>query len=1155
MVGTGGGTQAYWVLHEAEESQDDWEHRMRWVTAALDADPAVCKWQQKLRLPGFVNRKAKYADNPPTATLVVCEPERRYSWRDIAPKTFPEPAAPEPVAAVERKQRPDGVVFPGDDYNAREPWEKVVPPGWVCTKSRGEFRTWSMDRRHKRKTATQTDGWLYVWDSDCRELPSGKALSKFAVFAHLHHGGDFGAAGAALYSLGFGTRRENLPEPPPVRVESLEPAAVVSMDDLRGTLRDHLQTVVATRPRLAVVTSGTSVGKSFWAVELLAPAFDRVVWNVATHEAATAMVERLQDAGHTDAAAYPAVNENTCAGWTTADAQRLAEQHGFERPAHAMERAIRVGVPMLACSRCPLSGLARQPVAATPDTALAQFAPVDDAATLAEFADPWADGGADGPTPPEAGEADGCVCPVRLQIRAWERSRHPVQCQERTRRNPLAIVPALGETVAVVTDEHATNNTTPHDIVSARDLLAVSESIRAAADNERNRAAKMRFSEARERVHEVAVWGSRVADVAERLAGHLDTMAAGGVAGATPLPWFAVDTLAAPKGPNRKLAELLARAELPKAFSQPAFELVRRAAMGQVGDMPGEHATVFVSVDGGGNHFAHVHRSWVLAFNPGVCHVILDAHADVDGIRNAFPDAQVFAPPGDAPRLKDARQWWKEINPNTHPAVVVETIEAALNWSGWKRPALLISKRHRRVLFPQTRPTRGGAPVDKPADVEAIANWNAGKRAIEGGTTPQRMDAARAIAGRVEAIRARLARDEHGNAFVEHLRGTKSRGSNKFIHDTDGLLVVGHTRCNPGAIVAHMLATGRGAAVAECPTGDWVTRGVEGTLPTVDGGTRNVRWSGYRHPAWAAAARQVNRADLEQNLERARPRLATGVPVLVVAAEPCGLPLAEMPERLPEGIERVVEAVRGLFCLDCQNVKTPGLEKVSTGRRCTEHRFSSSSSGYSSTRSAGRNSPPADASATGQPSTGNGVPVAMEAIRARLGSTPERTARQWLADAVARGLLTRTGSGRWTRYGIPVPGQVSEMPPPAPVVVGQADELPPADLERANGMLLEAAAEAREPRPRRSSRTTPNAPTEPRRGWPSTRPATPRTVPVPAVLAALGRARDELRARPEWNDPATWATVRGIIPPDAARAEVERMDAGLPPGVPVVRRE
>jgi hypothetical protein len=402
-----------------------------------------------------------------------------------------------------------------------------------------------------------------------------------------------------------------------------------------------------------------------------------------------------------------------------------------------------------------------------------------------------------------------------------------------------------------------------------------------------------------------------------------------------------------------------------------------------------------------------------------VVHIVLDATAPLPALRQIRPDAVFLEPPGKAPFHHFAAQWWREIRPDSHPSVVLDTIERILEFTGWTAAALQLCKRHRRVLFPQTRP-RHGVPMDRPVDVDAIANWNAGKRHLRDADYPRRRRDAEALAARVDAIRARLARDANGNARVEHMRGTVSRGSNTFMADSgiDGLAVVGFTRCNPSAIVGHLLATGQADAVTETD-GKWTPLGIAGTLPTVTGGTRDVRWSGYADPRWAEAAAAVNRADLVQTWSRGRPQLATGVPVLVAAAEPCGLPLLDIPERAPDGVRAVVAVVERLAA-ECEARQVPGVvepvqkrpvgpepERVnavvatgSIGHACIGH----TEFPISYTRMADRNARP--------------VGVAMDDIRQAM-REPERSVRRWLADAVERGLLARSGAGRWTRYALP----------------------------------------------------------------------------------------------------------------------------------------
>jgi hypothetical protein len=181
----------------------------------------------------------------------------------------------------------------------------------------------------------------------------------------------------------------------------------------------------------------------------------------------------------------------------------------------------------------------------------------------------------------------------------------------------------------------------------------------------------------------------------------------------------------------------------------------------------------------------------------------------------------------------------------------------------------------------------------------------------------------------------------------------------------------------------------------------------------------------------------VNRAELVQTTARGRANLDTGVPTHVVAAEPCGLRLADPPARLPAGVAAVVEAVRAAEA-GAQNPppvispaggkKLPGdappdgpggnLGGVRDGVAGGEGdflcatRLKSTPDSVSYRRVAHRNG------------------VALADVVAAV-SAPARSVQRWLVDAVAMGALTREGAGRWTRYRLPRPADLLAGPPPA----------------------------------------------------------------------------------------------------------------------------
>ena len=859
----------------------------------------------------------------------------------------------------------------------------------------------------------------------------------FDLFAYFEHGGDRSAAVRA-YAEEVRPRlpatKPAAPELPPAgRVEPLEVPPTVPLDELRAELRRDLAAAVEKMPPLVVVTAGTGVGKTEAAVEKLAAAYDKLVWAVGTHDNATETVARLKAAGHEDVGAIPPRDHTTCRCWTAEDAARLADEYPGYRHMIPMESAIRVGSPHIACLACPLSGLVKAPPVAVPDDA------------FAAFSDPnaiyW--------TQPEAepAEADGCRCEYWRRKREAEACRVTVMCQARFLKTELSPAP-IGTTRAVVVDEHGTAALFPRHDIDLATMRATRDALGVAVDTWRQRKGKMRFSRAREIEHELLQFGEGVRGVAESIVSHMETLEAAGQRHVGPLPDFSLPAAKIPKRTHTKIARLLVNATLPAAFDSDALDFVRRVAAGkvtgaavQVDQLPNGSARVQIVV-GRGAAARQLHamsrpaaeRAETLENMAAAAEAtgggretmfVVDADADMAAIRKAFPNVLEVAPRGRAPLAHVARQWWLEINPSTHPSVVVRMLELAIREHGFKKAGVVMCKSHRDLLFPVTRPRGGRLAEDKEPDPERIANWGGrGGRELAEGTAEQRMARAVALVERVRRLREFIARDEHGRLLVEHHRGTSTRGSNRFIVDTDGGVVLGHTRVNPGCVSSYMLCTARGAAV-ERSNGGWGD--VEGELPAVGGGVSTRRWRGYTCPEWAEAARLLNRAELTQTAARFRATLRdTGKPVVVVAAEPTGLPVMDPPATLPEGVATVVAAVRELVSRTkvvpaCEDRKTAprGVEPAQlAGGRSPDGRESGK-------RSIGHTSVPSFIG--GLPDTPG---VSLRDVCQATGA-PERTARLWLADAVARGLLERRGAARATRYGLPTAKPVAALPPAA----------------------------------------------------------------------------------------------------------------------------
>lgn len=969
---------------------------------------------------------------------------------------MPEHTAPAGErATVARRERPAGELLPGDDFNARGSWSEVLPSGWVRLSQGARADAWSMHGQGGRKTADHyhESDTLYVYDSDC--AGSGKKLDKFAAYAWLNHGGDFHAAASTLYAAGYGSRREprerksahaqHLPPapelPPPGRVETLEALPTVSLDELRADLRRDMAAAVAARPSLVVVNAGTGVGKTERAVELLAGAYDRLVWVCTTHDAANETVARLKAAGHEDVAAIPPRDATTCRCWTPDDVAALADAYPSNRYMVPMEAALRVGNPHMACLACPLSGLAKK---AVPDEAFAGF--MDPSLETSQKSDEF------------PADANGCRCEYMRRKAVAEDARITVMCQARYVKSELQPVP-IGTTRAIVIDEHGTAAVLPSQAFTLDTMRATRDALATAVDTWRQRKGRMRFTAARERENELVAFGEAVRGVADKLVGHMEALQAAGKRYVDRLPNMALPSGDVPKRTHIKIARLLVNATLPAGFNAEALDVIRRAAGGWLGT----RATVYAEprLDGttdvqlvigntgpinDGERWAHDTLRDMDADDAAhpagenrQTRFVIDADADVAAIRRAFPDVLEISPRGAAPLEHTATQWWFEINPTTHPAVVVRMLELAIHEHGFKAAGVVLPLAHRRVLFPVTRPRNGRPAEDKEPDPAAIANWGGrGGRELADGNADQRMARAVALVERVRRLREFIARDELGRLLVEHHRGTTTRGSNRFIDGTDGGVVLGCSRANPGAVAAYMLGTGRVDAVRRS-NGTWGD--VEGELPAAGGGTARRRWRGYACPEWAEAARLVNRAELTQTCARFRPTLEHGKRLVVVAAEPTGLPVMDPPASMPEGVAAVVAAVRELVA------------RTNVVPECEDRQ--TDAGGESGQRSIGNaETTAADSGESRKPSIEHThFPIILDGLRDSPGVTgtaiaavvggSTRAVQMSLADAVRRGLLVRTGAARATRYALPAAVPARPLLPVPAAMVPDLEAVPP----------------------------------------------------------------------------------------------------------------
>jgi hypothetical protein len=106
----------------------------------------------------------------------------------------------------------DGVLTPGDDYNAKTTWEELLQPlGWSVVYRKGEATVWRRPGKNEGISATTNfngNDKFYVFTTST-QFDSETSYSKFAFYATTKHGGDFKQAASVLRNLGYGAQTLN----------------------------------------------------------------------------------------------------------------------------------------------------------------------------------------------------------------------------------------------------------------------------------------------------------------------------------------------------------------------------------------------------------------------------------------------------------------------------------------------------------------------------------------------------------------------------------------------------------------------------------------------------------------------------------------------------------------------------------------------------------------------------------------------------------------------------------------------------------------------------------------------------------------------------------------------------------------------------------
>lgn len=188
------------------------------------------------RLHGDFNTIASYTVDERTALLMVARTFDEMPRVEARPKT----------SAAPRGHRP------GDAYNARASWPQILEPhGWTLVFDRADVQYWRRPDKTVGISATTNyagSDLLYVFTSSTAFNPD-QSYSKFAAYATLEHGGDFGRAAARLVKDGYGDDPiETDPEPVVDRPDSSSTDTTSGTSPQERTLRLTAASTIVLQP-------------------------------------------------------------------------------------------------------------------------------------------------------------------------------------------------------------------------------------------------------------------------------------------------------------------------------------------------------------------------------------------------------------------------------------------------------------------------------------------------------------------------------------------------------------------------------------------------------------------------------------------------------------------------------------------------------------------------------------------------------------------------------------------------------------------------------------------------------------------------------------------------------------------------------------------
>ena len=170
------------------------------------------------------------AGGPLTIPWFTCE-QRDAIYAAFAVLDEMPPEEEQVTVDIKPREKVDGEISPGDDFNERATWEMILE-GWTKLRTIGDRTHWRRPGKKSGGSSATTSASVFYCFSSSSNLPSEKGMGKFTTYAHLKHSGDFSAAAKQLSAVGYGSGSQQLSDPldelnqPPAPTADEEVAAV-----------------------------------------------------------------------------------------------------------------------------------------------------------------------------------------------------------------------------------------------------------------------------------------------------------------------------------------------------------------------------------------------------------------------------------------------------------------------------------------------------------------------------------------------------------------------------------------------------------------------------------------------------------------------------------------------------------------------------------------------------------------------------------------------------------------------------------------------------------------------------------------------------------------------------------------------------------------